>query len=66
MVDGGGEAFEDECGFAEAAAEREARGVFEADGVWDLALEREDFLAFVGGGGGADGVFAGVEAEAFC
>lgn len=51
---------------AEAAAEREARGVLEADGVRDLAFEREDFLGLVGGGGGrADGVFAGVETQAF-
>ena len=67
LVDRGGEAFEDEGVVAEAAAEREACGVLESDGVRDLAFEREDFLGLVGGGSGrANGVFAGVETQAFC
>ena len=52
---------------AVAAAERQGRAVFEADRVGDLAFEGEDLGVLVRGraGGGADGVFPCVEAEAF-
>lgn len=66
-VGGGEQAFEGEGGLAGTAAERQARGVLETDGVGDLGFEGEDVVLRVGagGGGGGDGVFARVEAEAF-
>ena len=59
------ETFEWECVFAVAAFESQADAVFEADGVWNLAFEGGDFLGLVGGRGGGDAVFAGIEAETF-
>lgn len=50
--------------FAEAAVKCQARSVFEADGIWDLALKWTDFLHLVGRRRrGANGVFAGIEAK---
>lgn len=66
VVDGSGEALEDEGGFAEAAAEGESSRVLEADGVWDLAFKGENFMGLLGGGGGAYRIFSRVKAEAFC
>lgn len=65
VVDGGGEALEDEGRFAVAAAEGEAGRVLEADGVWDLTFEGGDFVGLLDGGG-AYGIFSRVKAKAFC
>lgn len=46
---GSGQAFEEEGLLAEAALEGQAGAVFEANGVWDLAFERADFLSLFGG-----------------
>lgn len=63
--DGSSETFEWECDFAVAAFEGQADAVFEADGVWNLAFERGDFLGLARSRGGGDAVFAGIEAETF-
>lgn len=52
---------------ASATAESEAFGVFEADAIWDLALEWEDvFLCALGAARGRrNGIFFGVQTETF-
>lgn len=50
-LQGSGEAVEFKGVFAEAAAQRQALGVLEADGVRDLAFQGVDLEGFEGGGG---------------
>lgn len=61
----GVEAFEDGRSVAGAAVQGEAGGVFEADGVWDLGFEGEDFGILSVATASVDLVFSGVEAETF-
>lgn len=49
-AEGGREAMKLKGVFAEAAAQREALGVLEADRVWDLAFEGVDLERLEGGG----------------